>query len=256
MLIYYSCVLLAIVYLVCFVFSPFSTETVSRRYQIVGRNHRLPDQIRFPSGQVPLATTQHVQESLMSMLGSVQEILDSCRLTYWAVGHTLYGAQFTNGLLPWVDSIELGFLFDREEHTKLVGSRPSFHEAGLDLLRRRNVYRVVKKGSCFPFIDLWMMAEKEGGVAVCTPLSELNECTFLDSYRFRRRMYEKEHVFPLQSGMFEGWYVPMPAEPESCIQVHYGENYQLVDWADTSHLDNARVRAVLNSCSESVLCSG
>lgn len=252
-LVYYTCVLLVLIYLVCFAFSPFSTEPVCRRYRIMGRNHSLPDRVRFTGGQMPLATTQGVQESLVSMMGSVQDILCSSGLTYWAVGHTLYGAHFASGLLPWVDSIELGFMFDQKEHAKLVGSRPALLESGLQLTKLKNTYRITKKGSCFPFIDLWMMAEKEGEVVVCTPLSELNECTFLDSYRFGSRTYETAHVFPLQMSKFEGWNVPLPSEPEACLRAHFGEHYEVVDWADTSHVYNAKVKAMIDKYSESVL---
>ena len=256
LLLYYVCVLFSIVYLLSFLCSPFSVEPVSRKYQILGRDRRLPDDLRFVGGEVPLATTQNVQERLVSMFGNVRDILTDGGVTFWAVGHTLYGAHLTSGLLPWVDSIELGFFFDAKEHARLIDCRPALQEAGLQLLRRKNSYRISQKGTSFPYVELWLMAEREGEVAVCTPLTELNEPTFRDSYTFRRRNYDIAHVFPLKSGRFEGWGIPLPADPSSCLCTHFGENYQNVDWANTSHLYNARSRALLGTCSETLLSFG
>ena len=255
LLLYYICVIFAISYLVCFCFSPFTVEPVGRKYQILGRDRRLPDDLRFAGGEVPLATTQDIQESLVSMLGSVREVLHDQGVTFWAVGHTLFGCHVASGLLPWVDSVELGFFFDRKEHVRLLSCRPALQEAGLQLTKRRNTYRITRKGYCFPYVDMWLMAERESEVAVCTPLSELNECTFRDSYHHHVRNHDMAHVFPLKPGQFEGLAIPLPSDPEACIRSHFGDNFRTVDWGSTSHMFNTKTRAVVSSFSEAALKS-
>jgi hypothetical protein len=246
-------IVLLVVMLLTILYSPYSNDCISNEYMLRSIQHNLPTNLKFSNNCLPLQVKESVLSDLVSMYSLVSELFIRQHITFWAVGETLLGARLVNGILPWRDRLELAVSFDSNQHKKLVSLRPTLLEYGYVLRKTSNSYRLCKKNwSSFPFIEINLMSERNFEMAVCSPLTELNECTYADSHFRRREIFEMSDIFPLTSMVFEDLTIPVPKHTDTCLKIMYGtEALQLVDataYGDKVHVLNSLTYQLFGRC--------
>ena len=96
----------------------------------------------------------------------------------------------------------------------------------------------------FPSVDFKLVAELHKDMALCTPLNELNECTFADTHRAIGSVVETSSVFPLGKGTFGGVEVSVPNNPARALSKQFCVPEDGGDFAldVTSYQENAHFR--------------
>lgn len=204
---------------------PYTDGTIQTNYSVRGVVHVVPEHLEFVDGVYPFAVKQSVLEKLIGMYSILSELLTKAEISFWAVNETLLGVELFSGVLPWKETLELGIAFNPQSHRRLVGLRSSLYDQGLALVKLPCGYRVCCQGLFqFPYISLTLLSERNAELAVCSPLTELNDCTYSDSHLKRREIFEVSQVLPVAQKLFEGLQIPVPKNSVQCLQVRFGPN--------------------------------
>lgn len=235
---------------IVFCLSPYSYDTVGKDYAVRSIRHTLPADLAFSHKSPPLMVQACVLEELTSMYSLVAQLFSDNSILFWAIGDTLLGAVLVKGVLPWRDRLELAVAFDPAQQRKLIELRPEFLDHGYILVKTDHSYRLCKNNwSKFPYIELTLMSQRSQEMAVCSPLTELNECTYADSHTRRREIFELTSIFPLEQRQFEDMEIPVPREAEQCLKLLYGpEALTLVptdSYGDKVHFVNSLTAQVV-----------
>jgi hypothetical protein len=236
--------------------SPISDTVTSSRYKLGDQIHVLPPQLHFANkyenvnGMPSLQENNNSDNNIRATAGTglentapnimknevaadltkgVKILLTKFReesIDLWATRSTLLGTLRHQGLVPWHPVVHLGF--SHGDLAKVVGMRGELEKDGLWTLEKRpEGYRFYKNGtfSRFPYITLTIFSVREDELALCTPLDELLECSWRDSYLRRTEIFDVSDVFPLGEALFEGMIIKIPKNYDSCLTQLYGEKY-------------------------------
>ena len=267
----FLCALALGLYLSMLLNTPFvELETAEKHIAYSGQVAALK-QFRFVNTDIPMIVNHPIQESVISMLSVVTQVLRKAEVTHWATGTTLHACVTTGNLFPWEDCAHLAVWFSHQQHRRLVSTRPVLKEIGLELVKNKHSYRIFSSRTSYPYIEVWLFMPKEGTVSVnpsgytstgtgdeivvCTPLDELNEPTFADSYVHRRLAIADGDLLPLDLKDFSGTQLPVPHKAVSYMQRVYGEDLYRVH-KTTSHIDNGWVRSGDVQVSDGMKVSG
>ena len=185
----------------------------------------------------PFAITEFaLRESAMAFTHLVEK-LQTANVTFWLVKSSLLGFARHGGRVPWCPRFEIAVL--HADLARLVALRADVEHSGLYQLHSTSRGYVLFRRREFglpsiAFVHIDIMKETDIEVALCTPLDELSQCSFEDSYRYRREVFRTESVFPLAGpSAFQVapdivLYVRTPNQPDKCLSTLYGP-----DWTTT-----------------------
>ncbi len=211
-------VVAVMLFLVLYYSSPYTNDRVKRLFFYQGFQFTLPPSVRFHPCP-PLAVQPRVSKELLEMSECISGLFESRNIQYWATGHTLLGQHFVQGPLPWRDKLEFAVRYDAAQHRELLKLRNVLETMGYVLVKFSGGYRLSKKNVLyFPYINIFLVSSWNRDVAVCTPLSELNECTFADTHRLVGSVSDSSSVFPLKLGVFANHTISIPNQPQKVLQ--------------------------------------
>lgn len=251
LMLFISCFIIGavIITLVAIVNSPLEDTPCESTYIIGETIHTLPP--NFPQNVdgmtigLPPKMLSGVADELLKMLSLVNTNFKQSNVEFWLTKSSLLGAVRHQGLIPWHPRIHLGFSHD--DLAKVVGLRSVFESGGEYLFQTKiDGYRLVTKNfSRFPEICFTVFSVKSDEVSICTPLTELLECSYNDSFRYREQVFDVIDVFPLVSLPFEHLSILAPHHPIECVEQMYGSNFMhQIDHAP-SILHNPKTQGLL-----------
>jgi hypothetical protein len=85
-------------------------------------------------------------------------------------------------------------------------------------------------------------------LSICTPLDELNACSYEDSHTRRGEVFDVMDVLPLKPTPFEHLELNIPQHPEKCLNQLYGEDAltQVRGVPHITWINNPKNRAILD----------
>jgi hypothetical protein len=224
-------ILLTILMVVIAMYTPFSAtdRLLSNSTQFTFGTDTKPHSLsKFKvSSNMPLLKP-HIQEEMQTLLAQVIGWLNASKIQYWLVRSTMLAAIRHKSLMPWHDNMSIAV--EHKDLAKLVGIRAMIETKGKYTLRSvSDGYHFSQKNFVgFPFVSVFIAKVVDKELVACTPLTELGQCTFTDSHKRRREIYETKDVFPLRKTTLNGIEVNVPHNSEKCLDTLFGK-----DWRNT-----------------------
>ena len=177
-----------------------------------------------------------VQIAMQQLLRTVTELMNGAEIEHWAVRSTMLAAVLHESLIPWDDSIDIAI--DHKNVARLVGLRSMLESRQYLLHSVSNGYRVCANNFArYPFVHVHIASVVDNDVVSCTPLSELGQCTYKDSHRRRREIYNVADVFPLRKAKLgDDLEISIPVAAEACLDVWFGHQNWRTTLARTTGL--------------------
>ena len=148
-------------------------------------------------------------------------ILNSNNITYFIKAGTLLGAIRDNGIAPWDDDLDIGFLY--KDFIKLIELKDYFFQK-YNIILLNDTAANSKKNRLFrayPMLGKKLPKPYEFNfpyIDVCVLYKEQDRLTFMSE--MDKFFFEKE-VFPLKLYQFEDIYVKGPGNPMSYLDRRY-----------------------------------
>jgi hypothetical protein len=203
-------------------FTPYTTTGVKSVYYVRSQKHEIPSGVVFTAGN-PLALKKAVLEKLVDTLRSTVDIFERNSVEYWLTGHLLHGVQLVEGILPWDDNAVLAVNYTCLD--KLIQCRPYFEQQGYSITKHSSGFRICRIQLVqVPSIEIVLVDRVKEEMLICSPLDDLNKCTFADSFMRRNEINSRDSIFPLQKLRFEDFYVSCPKDPGTCLKTFYSTN--------------------------------
>jgi phosphorylcholine metabolism protein LicD len=191
---------------------------------------------------------KEVHQDLMQGLKLLLKTMDEQKVDIWASKSTLLGAVRHGGVVPWWPVLH--FCVSHSDMNSFVKARPMLEESNEWKFRtKRNYYLLHKNNVCkFPYIKIKMFAIQNDDVALCTPLTELNTCSYEDTHENLREIFKMDQVFPLKQTTFENMQINIPNKSHECLQQMYGSSYETEtnDVPTYIHLKNPKTINILS----------
>jgi hypothetical protein len=186
------------------------------QYAIMPRSMPCKDDVK------PCVLKEHVRYSQRRLIDDLVTQLEQAGITYWATETTLLYAILFEDWTDFADNITFAVL--KRDLPQLLQARNTLEQNGhAKLLHTTHGYTYCKNNVArYPCIDIRIMSECEGEIALCTPTNELAECTFEDAILRRREVFPKAMIFPLAQTKIGDRTIPTPAESEKCLQILFG----------------------------------
>ena len=239
-----SIVILFMVILVCYIIAmfvyihvktPYSDICIRPGLQYNTSNtvvHEVPHDMIIEEIPKLLLLSRDTFHEMMDILKMTTRLMTTNEITFWAVDSTLLGAVRHNGFIPW--STDITFAIEHRNMGRLISLRTGIESYGYLLITTSSGYNIVaRNASHFPILHIMMMSVRNSEVCICSPLTELNECSFNDTYVHRRKIFSVGDVFPLQSVTFEDVVINIPKNAEFCLDIMYPMGWQSIPYHAT-----------------------
>lgn len=190
-------------------------------YRVGSVEHRLPE-LSY-AGHTPCLLRPAVLAEMRRVLGYAHGLLADEGIAHWLTTGTLLGAYRHGGFVPWDDDID--FQVPLTHRGALEALRPRMKRDGFRLLRAAGGYKLAADNRwCYPFVDLIMVAERDGRMALAFPLDRAGRPTFRKAQQWPRECFLKAQVFPLAEVAFEGWQLPVPRAGRALVDSLFGQD--------------------------------
>jgi hypothetical protein len=197
----------------CLSCSPFSLQPAE-----------IPSGFSIKDNQTPYPIKPEIRQKQIDLITHFITILQPTDIRYWITESTLLACILFRSFLPWQDTIHFAMM--KQDLPKLLQLRPQLEKQGSflgKLIHHKHGYKFCFDNLVqYPCIDIRIMAECNGEIALCTPTNELAECTFDDSLYRRREVFPTLSIFPLSETAFCNTKVKICAQAEKCLQILYG----------------------------------
>ena len=147
----------------------------------------------------------------------VREFVQRCEdfnITFMLKGATVLGAYMYHGFVPWDDDVDVHVLHSHQQrlnsafkssHTHILGQYKNFQWKAWN----KNESIKTRKGWNWPYIDIFFFKEND---------TQIYDYT----YGAPKRLYPKGDIFPLQVGLFENMFVPVPNNMTAYLKRKFG----------------------------------
>lgn len=200
---------------------PVSWTRASRglRYRVGDVEHTLP---ALDFGRpAPCLLRPAVLAAMRAVLGYTHALLQEHGIAHWLTIGSLLGAYRHGGFVPWDDDIDLQVPL--AQHEQLAALRPRLERDGFRLLRAAGGYKLALANAWrFPFVDLILVEERAGRMALAFPLDRAGRPTFRKSTQWPRECFGLEELFPLGEVPFEDLTMPVPRAGRALVTRLYG----------------------------------
>ena len=191
--------------------------------------HYVPENLVIDEVPQLLLLKRDTFHDMMDILKMTLRLMTANEITAWAVDATLLGAVRHAGFIPWCPDIMLAI--EHRDMGRLISLRGLIEGYGHLLLTTKSGYDIVaRNASYFPVLHITLMSVRNNEVCICSPLTELNECSFNDTYIHRRKIFNVSDVFPLQSVQFEDTYINVPKNVEFCLDIMYPMGWKSIPY--------------------------
>lgn len=200
--------------------------TYTTKYEICGLKHtwKTDNQI-VPEGNVLHFTKEekHIYKVLLEMLEWFQKVADEKKIKWFAMSGTLLGACRNNGIIPHDNDVDIGVPIS--EYWKLKNLCGNNKSGKYDIQQTESVgFRVYQtNGSRFPFVEFFMMAEKDGVMKYAAPFYN-DKPLFYSSYVFEKEWIHKNDLEQLKTAKFEHLTIPIPTNADKWLKRVYGDD--------------------------------
>ena len=165
-----------------------------------------------------------VQVQMQELLQKVVGWLEEANIRFWLVRSSMLAAVRHGSLMPWNDEMDIAI--EHKDLAKLIGVRANMggdDDDDIELKKVQGGYHFCRKNvASFPFVTIFIAKAVDKELVACTPLSDLGQCTFADSHKRRREIYETDDVFPLRKVTLNHVHVYVPRNAEKCLDILYG----------------------------------
>ena len=161
--------------------------------------------------------------TLLEMLEFWNDITKQHNIKYFALSGTLLGACRNGGIIPHDNDIDVGVPI--EHYNTLCDLSTQELHPKYCIQRTESVgFRVYKSnGYKFPFVDIFIMAEKEGKMKYAGPMYK-NKPMFYVSRTFEKEWIDKEDINDIQTVKFEHLMINIPNNADKWLKRVYGND--------------------------------
>jgi len=159
--------------------------------------------------QIP-HTDSKILDEIKWILERTHNVLSQNKIMYWIDGGTLLGAVRHGDIIPWDDDGDIIILEDNRE--KFLGTIGALRDVGLDIFQFYGGYKIHKKGSVYPFVDVFVMKWMD------------NKYNFSDSRsrsNWKNGYYLENEVYPLREYKFGSLLLWGPNNPHNYLDRNY-----------------------------------
>lgn len=222
-------ILSTILLIVLSVYTPFSTTerlAVSLTHFTFGTD---PQKYKLSGLNIPRRLPllkQSVQTEMLELFVYVLHCLKKSNIRYWLVKSSLLAAVRHGSLMAWDENLSIAV--EHKDLAKLVGLRAAVESTGqYTFCSNSTGYSFCKKNFlAFPYVSVFITKVMNNELVSCTPLTELGQCTFNNSHKRRKEIFEVEDVFPLGTTKLNGVEVNVPKNSEKCLDILFGLNWR------------------------------
>lgn len=181
----------------------------------------------------------------------VEELLRRAEIDYWITCGALLGAVRHAGFTPWDDDIDINIKL--EDVPRLTALESEISAAGFRLLPARGGFKIGRRNwlTAYPYVDVVVVAPRDGKLSPCYPLRPDGECSFEVADQWPGECLPEELVYPLSRVEMEGVSVSCPSKPLEAVEFLYGPTalkqvpyggYPWFPWIDNHYTDNIAFR--------------
>jgi hypothetical protein len=207
----------------------------------------VPSPMAYKDDVRPCQLKEDVRVAQVQLITDLLDQFTQHGITYWATETTLLHAILFHEWTNFADTITFAVM--KADLAPLLRLRPLLEQNGkAKLMHTSHGYIYCKNNlSHYPCIDIRIMSECNGEIALCTPTNELSDCTFDDSIARRREVFPTMLIFPLSQVTVSGRVIPIPADSEKCLQALFGLEWKQRLFVDPLNL--IRNRFTFQLCS-------
>ncbi len=188
-------------------------------YRVGPVEHRLPE-LNY-AGHTPCLLRPEVLAEMRRVLDYTHGLFVREGIAHWLTIGTLLGAYRHGGFVPWDDDIDLQVPL--VHRAQIEALRPQLERDGFRLLRAAGGYKLaVGNRWRYPFVDVIMVEERDGKLALAFPLDRAGRPTFAKAVQWPRECFRKEQVWPPGSVAFEGLTLPVPRAGRALVDELFG----------------------------------
>ena len=147
----------------------------------------------------------------------VREFVQRCEdfnITFMLYRGTVLGAYMYHGFIPWDDDFDVHVLHSHQQRLLSAFNTSRTHILGHYNHYQWKVWNInesikTRRGWNWPYVDIFFFKKKDRHVYDCT-------------HGYKRQFFPKGDIFPLQVGLFENMFVPVPNNMTAYLQRVFG----------------------------------
>jgi LicD family len=190
-------------------------------YRVGGVEHVLPE-LTYAK-HTPCLLRPEVLAEMRRVLAYAHGLFTQEGIAHWLTIGSLLGAYRHAGFVPWDDDIDLQVPLAHRERIEAL--RPQMARDGFRLLRAAGGYKLAAGNRWrYPFVDVIMVAERAGKMALAYPLDRAGRPTWRKAAQWPRECFPVEKIFPLDAIAFEGLRLPVPRAGRALVDELFGRD--------------------------------
>jgi len=241
-------------FLLIYAMSPVSLRRVKpgAQYHVANRARRLP-YLELPTKPIYFLKPR-ILGGLHAVAKFTDTLLGRAEIDYWVTCGTLLGAVRHAGFIPWDDEVDINIRL--EDVARLIALEPEIRAAGFRLCPSRGGFKIGHQNwlTAYPYVDVIVVALREGKLCPCYPLGPDGECSFEVAEQWPGECLPEEMVYPLTRVEIEDLHLSGPGKTVEAVEFMYGSmarvqvpqgGYPWIPWIDNHYTDNIAFRSGL-----------
>ncbi len=162
-------------------------------------------------------------KEIIKFIEELVPYFEKYNITYWLHAGTLLGAQRHNGIIPWDDDVDFGFIDKDKNINILINELQNNYKIEYYFFG----FKIINKNDNKIFIDMFEFTIRDN-MAKQTSMSELV---------WPKENYYLDELMPIKKSKFESIILPIPSNPDKYCKRVFGQDYMDVFYINCPHYD-------------------